>query len=437
MAEETQTPEQQDPQAELRKALDAFNAEAANMLEQVKQHKAEVEAAKNQILTDKAELAKAKDKANEDAQKIGQLHASLYTKPEGQEKALVDAVQEGVESIKQAKSRVDQLERSVTEYVEALLGKTGPDGKPLPGVKADLEEKAKQLNDLHSSIFQSSDPNQKPLSDQVGIFLDEFSKKKREMDGIKEEVESYQIELLGKLVEGQRAGGVKGRVEKIVKDLGDLLSNSTDTQERLRKQSEKMLYGASTASLGKSSAEQKASFDLMNKVWLGMIGLAIVVLMVTPFIDFTSVLAAKSISADLPSDSSGASQSRKDIEWWIHWLMRLPFIGGAIWLGWYASRERSRNFRLQQEYAYKENVAKIYYALKEELTEMENANESTQFARALKVRIMRILASSVAYNPSETLDSKSHDGNGPALEFFEKGIDAAKDLVSKVKLPGS
>lgn len=416
MAEGKQESEQPDKQEEMRIALDSFRTDASKLLEEIGQQKATIQQEKDALLKDREELTKAKDEAIQAADKIREFHATLFAKADGKDKPVVEAVSEEVKAITMAKEKIDTLEASATAYVEALLGKTGPDGNPLPSIKADLEEKAKQLSELHSSIFKASDPNQKPLSDQVGTFLEEFSKKKKELEEIEQDIIDYETELLGQKENGERKGGIQSDVAHYIEDLDSLLKNSTARQRELLKEVEKLLAGASTAALGKAFREHKESFIASNKVWMYLfIG------------SIAFVMIASPLALLIPVDPSHA--------WWESLLARLSIVGGAVTLAWYASKQRSQNKRLQQEYAYKEDVALIYVALKKELDDLEKVNENSAFARALKVRIMRILANSVGYNPSETLDSKAHDDNGPILKGYEKAIDAFKDVGASFKSP--
>jgi hypothetical protein len=421
MADEEKASEQSDPQEKLRQALEKFTTDSAEMLGEIGQAAADVKATKEALLKDQEELTKAKDEAAKSTEKIQEFYASLFEKSEGKDKPIVKAIPEAEKSIIKSKEKIDALEASVTTYVEALLGKTGPDGLPVLGIKDDLETKAKDLKDLHSKIFDKPDPNRLALSEEVGAFLEDFTKKKSELESIRKEIIGYQDALLGSLQDdGQRVDGIKGQVAKYIEELDKLIEYSTSTQDRLRERAEKMLQAASTASLASASADQKLSFNTMNIVWLVVLGLAIGAIMGAPFIDFAKAFGH--------SAGNGAQQST-EVAWYVHWLMRLPFIGGAVWLGLYASKQRSQNKRLQQEYAYKETVAKIYYVLKQEIEELEKVEESAAFARVLKVRIMRILANSVEHNPSVTLDSKAHDDKGPLHEGFEKGFDAFKSVA--------
>ena len=125
-------------------------------------------------------------------------------------------------------------------------------------------------------------------------------------------------------------------------------------------------------------------------------------------------------------------------EWWVQALLKLPFIGGAVWAAVYAGKQLSQNKRLQQEYAYKENVAKVYYALKKEVEDLEGHG----LGQDIRKEVILTLLKSVGTNPSSTLESRSHVDKGPWLEALapvaenlkqlgEKAPDLLKGLVSK------
>jgi hypothetical protein len=116
--------------------------------------------------------------------------------------------------------------------------------------------------------------------------------------------------------------------------------------------------------------------------------------------------------------------SNRDLaEMWKITLGNLPFIGAGVWLAIYASKQRSQNIRLQQEYAYKEDVAKLYYGLKNEIEQLDN----TELGQRLNESVIQILVETVSFNPSKTLDNHSHNDKGPILE-------ALKSISESIKL---
>ena len=113
---------------------------------------------------------------------------------------------------------------------------------------------------------------------------------------------------------------------------------------------------------------------------------------------------------------------------WKGTLGNLPFIGGAIWIAIYASKQRSQNKRLQQEYAFKEDVAKIYYGLKKEIEELDDS----ELGKELNKRILEIILEVVSTNPSATLESRSHNDKGPVME----ALNNISSLLKKNKYTG-
>lgn len=159
---------------------------------------------------------------------------------------------------------------------------------------------------------------------------------------------------------------------------------------------EELLQGASTVALAKAFEEHKKQFDKPNKLWqwvfictlVGLMGLSITAFFVS--------------NPDLN-------------EMWKITLGNLPFIGAGVWLAIFASKQRSQNVRLQQEYAYKEDVAKLYYGLKNEIEQLDNS----ELGQRLNESVIQILVETVSYNPSKTLDNKSHNDKGPILEALK------------------
>ena len=111
-------------------------------------------------------------------------------------------------------------------------------------------------------------------------------------------------------------------------------------------------------------------------------------------------------------------------EMWKFTLGNLPFIGGAIWLAIFSSKQRSQNKRLQQEYAYKEDIAKIYYGLKQEIDELGESD----LGKKLNESVLKLVIDVVGLNPSESLESKSHIDNGPILEGLKNIGETIKSM---------
>ena len=402
------------------------------------------------------QVSDAYDKAKGLSEEIDTFYSNLHDPANDGSKAIIEAIPEAVELIRQAKERSESLESDIKAYQEQLLGKNEGD-KDIPGIKQDVEEKVNQLTELYSRVYEKRG-DQPSVAQQIKEFIEQLGQKKSEFEAIKKTVEEYEDTLFGKQGDdGKRKDGIKGEVDGYLTTLSELVKTSTATQDRLREKSERMLQDAATASLAEDSIKQKKSFWWQNAIWAVALFIAIGMLVKAPTMDFSKGLGEhvpKTAEEPRPPVVGDTSSTKEHIlarppavkqtqqeapahPWYVLWLMRLPFLGGAIWLGWYAGKQLSQNKRLQQEYAHKENVAKLYYSLKREIEELEKEGDDARLARILKVRVMRVLVNSMGHNPSITLDSKAHNDNGPMQKSYDKAFDSAKGIaeaIAKIKL---
>lgn len=93
----------------------------------------------------------------------------------------------------------------------------------------------------------------------------------------------------------------------------------------------------------------------------------------------------------------------------------------------FSSKQRSQNKRLQQEYAYKEDIAKIYYGLKQEIDELGESD----LGKKLNESVLKLVIDVVGLNPSESVESKSHIDNGHILE----GLKNIGETIKSMKNP--
>ncbi len=285
-----------------------------------------------------------------------------------------------------------------------------------PGLIAELENAQSEVSqiqkkflELDKTVFKNLDIKGRTLSERIDGFVDVFTKAEKDILEMRENIFIYNDELLGyENEEGEKISGIKQDIEQQVQTIQKLYDDNSTRQNKLFLEIESLLKGASTVALAKSFNEHKTSFDNMNWIWLGIFGFAIAILM------------GVSVTSFILTDY-------KIEDMWKYTLGNLPLLGGAIWLAIYASKQRSQNKRLQQEYAYKEDVAKIYYGLKKEVENMKD----TTIGSKLNEQVLKTIMDVVAINPSETLDSKSHNDKGPVLESLEN----IKSIVSNINTP--
>lgn len=260
----------------------------------------------------------------------------------------------------------------------------------------ELEGFKNQLAGLHGFMV-AQDNNGKTLEEQLISFKENAEKESKEILNLKKQISNYKDQLYGSEDEnGNLIPGLTHKIDNMQKQLAQNIEANEKKQITLLNKIEELLQGASTVALAKAFEEHKKQFDKPNKLWqwvfictlVGLMGLSITAFFVS--------------NPDL-----------KDI--WKITLGNLPFIGAGVWLAIFASKQRSQNVRLQQEYAYKEDVAKLYYGLKNEIEQLDN----TELGQRLNESVIQILVETVSYNPSKTLDNKSHNDKGPILEALK------------------
>jgi hypothetical protein len=240
---------------------------------------------------------------------------------------------------------------------------------------------------------------------QLHSFMEEFEHQKESVTRIKSDIENFNGKLFGYPdKEGKVVSGIQDKIELKIKDLEQLYERNEEKQENLFAKIEGLLKGASTVALAKAFKDHKDSFRMMNSLWLLVFIIAILAMMGLSI--FAFVYARFEFN-----------------EMWKYTLGNLPFLGGVVWLAIYASKQRSQNKRLQQEYAFKEDVAKIYYGLKKEIEELGDS----PLGQKLNERILEVLVEVVSLNPSTTLESMSHDDKGPIMEALHVLKDKIKD----------
>ncbi len=102
-----------------------------------------------------------------------------------------------------------------------------------------------------------------------------------------------------------------------------------------------------------------------------------------------------------------------------HLLQYAPLYIPAVWLAIFASKRRSENQRLIQEYAHKEALAKSYTSYKKQIDELEEEDQK------LLVKLLDSAIDTISSNPSKTLDKK-HDHEMPVKELVQPLLDKLK-----------
>lgn len=289
--------------------------------------------------------------------------------------------------LEESKKAISDIEKLKKELV---------DGSESTYSLAEIEEVKKQFEELNDFIV-TVDENGETIEDKLISFKKSVDKESKDILDLKNQISKYKDQLYGTEDEnGKQIPGLIHKIDNMQKQLAQNIEVNEDKQQALLEKIEELLQGASTVALAKAFEEHKKQFDKPNKLWQWV------------FICTLGVLMGLTVTSFFVSN-------RDLTEMWKITLGNLPFIGAGVWLAIYASKQRSQNIRLQQEYAYKEDVAKLYYGLKNEIEQLDNS----ELGKRLNESVIKVLVDTVSYNPSDTLDNNSHNDKGPILEALK------------------
>lgn len=297
-----------------------------------------------------------------------------------------------LEESKQAISEIQKIKNEIVQGSDSVYSIDEIDGFK------------KKLAELHDFII-AEDDNGETIEEKLISFKESADKESKEILDLKSQIAKYKDQLYGTEDEnGKLIPGLTHKIDNMQKQLAQNIEANEKKQQALLAKIEELLQGASTVALANAFKEHKEEFDQPNRLWQNVFVWTLIALMGFTLLSF---FAAKAELKDM----------------WKITLGNLPFIGAGVWLAIFASKQRSQNVRLQQEYAYKEDVAKLYYGLKNEIEQLDN----TELGQRLNESVIQILVETVSYNPSKTLDNNSHNDKGPILE-------ALKSISETIKL---
>lgn len=254
-------------------------------------------------------------------------------------------------------------------------------------------EQIANLNSHYVDYFAKTDPL---IKTKLEIVLDHhqtielFQKNAEE---IKKELEDFKEYIYGNNTLGKI--GLKKEIETFFEtkkneneNLNKVWSGAYQT---LYNKIEGLLPGATSTGLSKAYQEQKEKYKSPVNIWSSVFISTVLIMMV-----FGIFAYADSRIVDIKTTLQ-------------HILARLPFFIPAIWLAIFASKQQSQYKRLQQEYVYKETLAKSFEAYKREIDLLPEQEEKNK----LNQKLIFSMVEMCGYNPSHTLEYRSHNDKPP------------------------
>lgn len=212
-----------------------------------------------------------------------------------------------------------------------------------------------------------------------------------------EDLEKFYVKIFGKFdeEEGKRIGGLEQELATRKKELEEFKNDQINKLNELKEEHgskhkafeeeiEKLLEGATSAGLAEAYSVERKKFIWPIRIWNGVFVVCLFAISILSFMTLKNLSSIEEIAKSI--------------------LHSLPITLPLIWVAVYASKRRSENQRLEQEYAHKEALARSYISYKKQIGEL--GKEDSELLEKLILESIN----AISYNASKTLDKKHGDG---------------------------
>lgn len=296
----------------------------------------------------------------------------------------------------------EENSRLINDYKHKLLDSED-------NIKDDIEDSQDTITQWYNKIKELNDEifiNENNIKEQIEIGrreLENFRNKKEELD-------EFYIDIFGGIDENdEKIIGLKEEFDDRVKEFDNFKQEKTKEIENLIEEAKKLLDISTNASLASAFQKAKEGFESSIIVWNVVFILSIVFFGIFAF---CGINEAKSFLAS-------GDYNKALIALFGNLLIYIPL----SWLAIFASRRRNENKKLQEEYRYKETIAKSYMGYKEQIEERDN----------LENELIHNLLDMLKDNPNNKFANSHNKENIPIIEFMDKILDKLEVISNFIK----
>ena len=306
--------------------------------------------------------------------------------------------------VNQAFTDIKEKHEALQEYYNITLNDNAYDNtlkELIQNAKDEVVEADKTVKEKLTELTTKIDKFDKYYIQIFG----ELNEDEERVGGLKKEIELQQAKLND--FEKQQQEKHKNILQEKVDALDKYLKETQEHHKNLHAQIESLLPGATSAGLAEAYHIERGKFEKPIKTWNRLFISAIMIMFFATFISFISINVSETGWDFSLIQVKGYEDTLNNL------LHKFPLYGPLIWLAIYASKRRSENQRLEQEYAHKEALARSYSSYKQQIEGLNQKDE------ALLKMLLESSIKTVAKNASDSLDKKHGDGT-PSKEFLEQ-----------------
>lgn len=315
----------------------------------------------------------------------------------GLEQVDFQAVQIASKSIEELKSKLIDDDDSIESQIDAM--------------HEEANSKYQKINEFYNEtlIDATGQESTKTAIEEAkkDILRDtkEASDKLTETSAKIEKLDEFYQEVFGEIddITKKREGGHRKELIASIKDLAKYKELQSKKYDALFAKIESLLPGATSAGLASAFLTRKEVFAKPNQLWTATFITALLGMFAYSVATFQTITTLEGALVQI--------------------LNHLPLYIPVVWLAIYASKRKSENKRLEEEYAHRESLANSFIGYKEQIEQLNKDD-----TEALKEFLNNIL-NEISKNPSETLDGK-HGDSTPLKEVLDQLIEMKK-LIGK------
>ena len=317
----------------------------------------------------------------------------------------VDSVEKRIAGIDEIFVKYPNLDLEITE-LETFIQKIDENQKKSSITLNAINIRKTEIDDLHRVIF--------------GYSEDDGSGGKIDIDGKKDELEKAYDKLIEELSSAQKL--VDTLRNEYTNKYSDFEESHKNKYEIIIEEIRKLLPNALTAGLSsafskKKEDEERASIQLQKRFSNGiymLIGISIIPVLVSVAFLFQKI----------PLDEVVIRLPRLV-------LAIIPMYIPALWVSYSASKKLNLSKRLIEEYAHKEVLSKTYEGLSNQISNINDKNQSEE----LKVRLLSNFLQASSENPGKLI-SNYETSDHPVMEALEQSYKLQIAIEKLAEIPG-
>lgn len=344
-------------------------------------------------------------------------------------KILFEETVEKINIINDAQNSIEEYKKKALDLKIEISGDEENNGiiGDIKDKQIEVSEKFELIQEVHAELLgDEEDESDKGLKGELDDLLERFQLAQTEIKTAKKELYGH---------EEKNEKGEDEHIEGLIENVNNFFEiQKKKYTEIFNKIEKELLHGATTVGLSKAYDDKASSYKTSNIFWL--IGffisvLGIIAILYLSLLDiekhFFTKLAVEGTVEGINAFSSLKNENLLKY-FIINGVIKIGIISSLVWVASFMGKRYNQNKRLSEEYSYKATFAKSFEGYRKKAEDFDELSEN----RILSEKLMNNMIEMSAFNPVDTMESKSHKEGHPTMKLFEKLIDTFEKTVKVI-----